>query len=135
MASWEANQSLADSILAQTGTTIEEANENRVSAAQATCQTDDETLTSGLTEGGMSLEEADAFMENYIVEGDAVLAEAFGAGGPGDCGYGKADNCVGFSSYFVYKFTSFKQYAPGNGIDTAASLAPWPRPSEHHWSS
>lgn len=123
MVSWEANQSLADSILAQTGTTIEEANENRVSAAQATCQTDDETLTAGLAEGGMSLEEADAFMENYIVEGDAVLAEAFGAGGPGDCGYGKADNCVGFSSYFVYKFTSFKQYAPGNGIDTAASLA------------
>lgn len=123
MGSWEANQSLADSILAQTGTTIDEANENRVSAAQASCQTSDETLTSGLAEGGMSLEEAEALMETYISEGDAVLAEAFGAGGPGDCGFGKADNCVGFSSYFVWKFTSFKQYAPGNGIDTAESLA------------
>jgi hypothetical protein len=123
MGAWEKNQSLADSILAQSGQTLGDANQNRVSAAQANCKTDNKTLTAGLKEGGLTLEEAEALMETFKSEGDAVLAEAFGGGGPGDCGFGKADNCVGFSSYFVWKFTSFKEYASGNGIDTAASLA------------
>lgn len=123
MGAWEKNQSLADSILAQSGQTLGNANENRVSTAQANCQTDNKTLASGLKEGGLTLEEAEALMATYKSEGDAVLAQAFGGGGPGDCGFGKADNCVGFSSYFVWKFTSMKEYARGNGIDTAGALA------------
>lgn len=123
MGGWEKNQPLADSILAQSGSTVESANEARVSSAQANCQTDTKTVTTGLKEGGLTLEEAEALMATYKSEGESVLVGAFGAGGPGDCGYGKADNCVGFSSYFMYKFTSFKQYAPGNGIRTAASIA------------
>jgi hypothetical protein len=123
MGGWEKNQSLADSILAQSGSTVEAANTNRVSDAKANCRTDTRTRNAGLKEGGLTLEEAEALMETYKSEGDAVLAEAFGAGGPGDCGHGKADNCVGFSNYFMYKFTSSKQYASGNGIDTAASVA------------
>lgn len=123
MGGWEKNQSLADSILAQSGSTVGDANVNRVSTAKANCKTDTKTLTSGLKQGGLTLEEAKALMATYRSEGESVLVGAFGAGGPGDCGYGKADNCVGFSSYFMYKFTSFKQYAPGNGIRTAASVA------------
>ena len=122
MGGWEKNQELADSILEQSGSTLEDANQNRISSAKASCRTDG-TVTAGLQEGGLDLEQAEALMATYRSEGDAVLAEAFGAGGPGDCGFGKADNCVGFSSYFVWKFTSFKGYARGNGIDTAASLA------------
>ncbi|MGY4541217.1 hypothetical protein ACVWY0_001126 [Arthrobacter sp. UYNi723] len=123
MGGWDKNQSLADSILAQSGSTLDAANQNRVSNAQANCLTDKKAQTAGLKDGGMNLGEAKALMEKYKSEGDAVLAEAFGGGGPGDCGFGKSDNCVGFSSYFMYKFTSFKEYAAGNGIDTAASVA------------
>jgi hypothetical protein len=123
MGGWEKNQSLADSILAQSGSTVEAANTNRVSDAKANCRTDTKTRTAGLKEGGLNLEEAKALMDTYKSEGDAVLAEAFGTGGPGDCGHGKSDNCVGFTAYFLYKFTSFKQYAPGNGIETAGSVA------------
>lgn len=123
MGGWEKNQSLADSILAQSGSTVEAANTNRVSDAKANCRTDTKTRTAGLKEGGLNLEEAKALMETYKSEGDAVLAEAFGTGGPGDCGHGKSDNCVGFTAYFLHKFTSFKQYAPGNGIETAGSVA------------
>lgn len=122
MGGWSKNQALADSILAQSGGTLSDANENRVSAAKASCLTGKVT-TAGLKDGGLTLDEAQALMATYRMEGESVLAEAFGGGGPGDCGYGKSDNCVGFSAYFTYKFTSFKQYAPGNGIETAASLA------------
>lgn len=123
MGGWSKNQSLADSILAQSGSTLDKANVNRVRDAKAECLTDDKTQTVGLKEGGLDLDQAQALMAVYRSEGESVLAAAFGGGGPGDCGYGKADNCVGFSSYFMYKFTSFKQYAAGNGIRTAASIA------------
>lgn len=123
MGGWTKNQALADSILAQAGATLDQANVNRVNNAKANCQTDTKTARAGLKEGGLNLEEAESLMAVYRSEGESVLVSAFGGGGPGDCGYGKADNCVGFSSYFMYKFTSFKQYAPGNGIDTAASIA------------
>ena len=122
MGGWDKNQALADSILAQSGATLSDANENRVSAAKANCLTG-KVSTAGLKDGGLTLDEAQALMATYRFEGESVLTEAFGGGGPGDCGYGKSDNCVGFSAYFTYKFTSFKQYAPGNGIETAASLA------------
>ena len=122
MGGWTKNQSLADSILAQSGASLTDANVNRVSAAKANCRTGKVT-TAGLKDGGLTLEEAQAFMATYRMEGEAVLGEAFGGGGPGDCGFGKADNCVGFSWYFMHKFTSVQGYAPGNGIDTAAGVA------------
>jgi hypothetical protein len=123
MGGWSKNQSLADSILAQSGSTLDAANVNRVSTANANCLTHANAQTTGLKQGGLTLEEAQVLMATYKSEGESVLVQAFGAGGPGDCGYGKADNCVGFSAYFTYKFTSFKQFAPGNGIETATSLA------------
>lgn len=123
MGGWAKNQSLADSILAQSGSTLDKANANRVRDAKDECLTDNKTQSVSLKEGGLDLDEAQALMAVYRSEGESVLAAAFGGGGPGDCGFGKADNCVGFSSYFMYKFTSFKQYAAGNGIRTAASIA------------
>ncbi|MCB5280368.1 phage tail tip lysozyme [Arthrobacter sp. ES1] len=122
MGGWAKNQSLADSILAQSGATLSEANVNRVSTAKANCRTG-KVRTAGLKDGGMTLDEAQAFMATYKFEGESVLGAAFGGGGPGDCGFGKADNCVGFSWYFMHKFTSVKEYASGNGIDTAAGIA------------
>jgi hypothetical protein len=122
MGGWTKNQSLADSILAQSGATLSDANVNRVSTAKANCRTG-KVSTAGLKDGGMTLDEAQAFMATYKFEGESMLAAAFGTGGPGDCGHGKADNCVGFSWYFMNKFTSVKEYASGNGIDTAAGVA------------
>ncbi|KIA73397.1 hypothetical protein ANMWB30_23240 [Arthrobacter sp. MWB30] len=124
MGGWEKNQSLADSIMAQSGAAVSQADQNRVSNAKDNCKTNTKTVgAAGLKDGGLTLEEAQAFMEIYKSVGEAALVAAFGAGGPGDCGYGKADNCVGFSAYFMHEYTSFKQYAPGNGIDMAASVA------------
>jgi hypothetical protein len=122
MGGWTKNQSLADSILAQSGATLSEANVNRVSTAKANCRTG-KVHTAGLKDGGLTLEEAQSLMATYRLEGEALLTQAFGAGGPGDCGYGKSDNCVGFSWYFMHKFTSVQGYAAGNGIDTAAGVA------------
>lgn len=122
MGGWSKNQSLANSILAQSGATLSDANVNRVSEAKANCLTG-KVSTAGLKNGGMTLDEAQAFMSTYKFEGEAVLTEAFGTGGPGECSGGKADNCVGFTWYFMHKFTSVKGYASGNGIDTAAAIA------------
>ncbi|ROR75968.1 hypothetical protein SAMN06295974_3697 [Plantibacter flavus] len=120
---WEKNQSLADSILAQAGTTVGGANGSRAEAVRSECiGVGAAALT--MKEGGLSLDEATQLMALYRVEGDAFLKSRYGAGGPGDCGNGdKADNCVGFSTYFVNKFTTFQQYARGDGIDTAGSMA------------
>jgi hypothetical protein len=118
---WEKNQALADSILAQAGTTVTGAETARADAVLSECNSVDAKLT--MKEGGLTLEEATELMEIYKVEGEEFLRSRYGAGGPGDCGYGKADNCVGFSTYWVNKFTSFQQYAMGNGVDTAGSMA------------
>lgn len=119
---WEKNQTLADSILAQAGTSVDGANSTRSQAVRADCLG---VGTASLTikEGGLNLEEATELMALYKTEGETFLQSRYGAGGPGDCGYGKADNCVGFSTYFVNKYTSFQRYASGNGIDTAGSMA------------
>ena len=119
---WEQNQALADSILAQAGTTVSDANGSRAEAVRSDCLgVGQASLT--MDEGGLTLEEATQLMEVYKAEGENFLQSRYGAGGPGDCGYGKADNCVGFSTYFANKFTSFQVYARGNGIDTAGSMA------------
>lgn len=78
----------------------------------------------GLAEGGMNEEQAQALVDLYNEEGDAFLDERYGeSGGPGSCGSNHAMNCVSFSTYFANKYTSFQQYAPGNGIQTAHSMA------------
>jgi hypothetical protein len=76
-----------------------------------------------MDEGGLTLEEATTLMEVYKSEGEEFLQTRYGAGGPGECSGGKADNCVGFSTYFANKFTTFQKYARGNGVDTAGSMA------------
>jgi hypothetical protein len=119
---WEKNQALADSILAQAGTTVTGANSSRSQAVRSDCRgVGGASLT--IKEGGLTLEEATALMATYKAEGEEFLQSRYAGGGPGDCGYGKADNCVGFSTYFVNKYTSFQQYARGDGIDTAGSMA------------
>lgn len=119
---WTENKALADSILKQAGTTVTSANSSSAQAIRDECVgADAGSLT--LKDGGLTLEEAQKLMDVYLSDGENFLVSRYGGGGPGDCGYGKADNCVGFSTYFVNKYTSFQQYAPGNGIDTAGSMA------------
>jgi hypothetical protein len=119
---WEQNQALADSILAQAGTTVTDANESRAESVRSDCLGVGQAALT-MDEGGLTLEEATQLMEVYKAEGEDFLQTRYGNGGPGDCGHGKADNCVGFSTYFANKFTTFQKYARGNGIDTAGSMA------------
>lgn len=80
--------------------------------------------TVGLVDGGMTEEQAKAITDLYNQEGDRFLDEKYGpGGGPGSCGDNHAENCVSFSTYFMNKYTTFDQYAPGNGIRTAYSIA------------
>lgn len=77
-----------------------------------------------LQDGGVAMEEARKITELYNREGDQVLGAAFNGGGPGKCGGSYIQNCVSFSWYFIVKYTSYdKGYAPGNGVDTARSVA------------
>jgi hypothetical protein len=119
---WTKNEALAQSILAQAGTTVTGANTARANAVRSDCRSvGNAALT--MKEGGLTLEEATALMADYKVNGEAFLQARYPSGGPDDCGYGKADNCVAFSTYFVNKYTSFQKYAPGNGIDIAGRMA------------
>ena len=120
---WTKNESLAASILAQSGSTINHANKDRVEKVQSNCKSE-KKKAGVLKTGGLTLEEATELMATYRSEGEAFLQARYpGGSGPGDCGHGKADNCVGFSIYFANKFTSMQSYARGNGIDTARSVA------------
>lgn len=77
-----------------------------------------------LTEGGMSLEQAQALVDLFNAEGDKFLDGRYGEnGGPGSCGSNHAMNCVSFSTYFVNKYTTYQHYPWGNGIDTAYTIA------------
>ncbi|MDP9904780.1 phage tail tip lysozyme [Arthrobacter bambusae] len=74
--------------------------------------------------GGMTQEEAQKLVDLYNQEGDKWLDEKYGPqGGPGSCGDNHAENCVSFSNYFLNKYTTFKQYASGNGVDIAGYVA------------
>lgn len=119
---WTKDQALANSILAQAGTTVTGANTARATSVRADCLSVGAGQVSAKP-GGLTLDEATKLMALYKSEGEGFLDSRYGAGGPGDCGFGKADNCVGFDTYFMNKYTSFQQYAPGNGIDQAASIA------------
>jgi hypothetical protein len=119
---WSADQTLADSILAQAVTTVTGADTARAASIRSDCRS---ASTAAVTTkaGGLTLDEATQLIALYKQEGEQFLDTKYGAGGPGDCGYGKADNCVGFDTYFMNKYTTFDKYAPGNGIDQAASIA------------
>lgn len=81
-------------------------------------------LSDGLSDGGLDDAKARALMDLYNQEGDAFLDAKYGdRGGPGSCGSNHAMNCVSFSTYFMNKYTSFQQYAPGNGVSTADTIA------------
>lgn len=65
-----------------------------------------------LTAGGMTLEEAKKFMEEYKTSADSVNY----LGGAGrDCSGGPLANCVSFSVYFINKYTNIKQFGDGTG--------------------
>lgn len=123
MSGWEKDQSLADSILKQSGSTVDDANVARVVNAKANCLTDNTAVNAGLKQGGLTLEEATAYMAKYRTEGEGVLQAAFNGGGPGTCSGGQADNCVGFSSYFIYQTTDVKGYVGDMGVGFAKTSA------------
>ena len=123
MGGWTADEQLANSILEQAETTVEGANDSRRRAIKADCRGAESKGSVALTQGGLNMEEAQALIDIYLEEGNAFLKGRYGSGGPGACGDDKAMNCVSFSTYFVNKYTSFQQYAPGNGVDTASSMA------------
>jgi len=123
MGGWEYDQTLADSLLAQAGTTISDADVTQVNNAASTCRGMD-TVNVALQDGGMVPEDAQALVDLYNEEGDAFLDERYGQyGGPGSCGTDHAMNCVSFSTYFLNKYTTFQTYPQGNGIRTAYTVA------------
>ncbi len=88
------------------------------------------------TQGGLTLEQAQALIADYVStadtaplrKGEAVLEALYpGSSGPGDCGDGdtvdKLDNCVGFVTYFMNVYTSFDQYVYANGGGEATEMA------------
>lgn len=123
MAGWTANQALANSVLQQAGTTLEDANARQLANAKKDCRSLD-TQNVMLRDGGMTLEEAQELIDLYNEEGDRFLDGRYGQyGGPGSCGDNHAMNCVSFSTYFLNKYTAYQQYPWGNGIDTARTVS------------
>ncbi|MGH3999889.1 MAG: phage tail tip lysozyme [Pseudonocardiaceae bacterium] len=90
----------------------------------AGCDQDGEASFAGLRSGGLDPLAAQQLIDLYLREGDRFLDIRYGdRGGPGSCGSDHAANCKSFSTYFMNKYTSFGQYAPGDGMDTAGSIA------------
>ncbi|MFJ6157289.1 phage tail tip lysozyme [Pseudarthrobacter sp. NPDC092184] len=87
------------------------------------CDSDTKVRPGSLVDGGMNEEQARQLIDLYNQEGDKFLDDKYGAGGPGSCGDNHAMNCVSFSVYFMNKYTSFQQYPPGDGIQTAHAIA------------
>lgn len=90
----------------------------------AGCDQDGEVSFAGLRSGGLDPLAAQQLIDLYLREGDRFLDMRYGdRGGPSSCGSDHAANCKSFSTYFMNKYTSFGQYAPGDGMDTARSIA------------
>lgn len=77
----------------------------------------------GLTEGGMTEEQAKTFMMRYgeNVNNDSVTAMSRGAMPATDCAGGALSNCVSFSAFFLGKFTD-SLYAGGNGVNVVSRM-------------
>jgi len=80
------------------------------------------TCGGGLQAGGMTLEQAIAFMEKYKSAADS--AEYIGGAGK-DCAGGPLSNCVSFSTFFINKYTTLQGFgkgtSPGNGSTVASN--------------
>jgi hypothetical protein len=80
------------------------------------------TCGGNLATGGMTLDQAIKFMEDYKNNSDNVKY----IGGAGkECPGGPLSNCVSFSVYFINKYTSitgFDSGAPGNGSTVVANI-------------
>lgn len=75
-----------------------------------------------LVEGGMSLDEGIAFMNEY--KNNPSNVDYIGGAGR-DCAGGPLSNCVSFSAYFINKYTTFQGFmtgAPGNGSTVVANV-------------
>ena len=76
-----------------------------------------------LVAGGMTLEQAKKFMEEYKSNPDN--AKYIGGAGR-DCAGGPLSNCVSFSVYFINKYTNIKGFGdgttPGNGSTVATNV-------------
>lgn len=92
--------------------------------AKVDCDQGMATSFAGLRSGGLDEVAAQQLIDLYLREGDRFLDMRYGdKGGPGSCGSDHAANCKSFTTYFMNKYTSFEHYAPGDGMDTAASIA------------
>lgn len=121
---WSADKALADSILSQSGSSLDAADANEAASIESSCRQAGENVTVGaMKEGGMNQEEAQKVIDLYLQEGDSFLDARYGGGGPAGCGSDHAMNCVSFSTYFLNKYTTFQQYPQGNGIQTARKLS------------
>lgn len=123
MSGWEVDDSILGGVKDIVGGVIDGISDG-VNSIFAGCDTGDSS-TIGLTDGGMSMDDAKALAEQYN-DGDAdkVLNEAFNGGGPGQCNGSYVENCVSFSWYFMVKYTSYdKGYQAGNGKDVASAIA------------
>ncbi|MFB7917090.1 phage tail tip lysozyme [Streptomyces sp. NPDC056061] len=88
------------------------------------CENKDGAGPVSLKDGGMTMAEAQSFVDLFNEEGDKFLDDRYGpGGGPGSCGDNHAMNCVSLSTWFVNKYTTYQQYPVGNGIDTAYTIA------------
>lgn len=123
MSGWQVDDSVAGGIEGITGDIVDTIG-NGFASIFNNCETEEDGTQAGLVDGGMNEEQAQQLIDLYNEEGDKFLDERYGnGGGPGSCGDNHAMNCVSFSTYFMNKYTSFQQYAPGHGIDTAGSIA------------
>lgn len=126
MSAWDVDESLVDSLLGDFVAGVENVVETVYTLG---CSGSDETTTGGaLAADGLDQAGAQKVIDLYLSEGDAFLDNKYGSGGPGTCGEGEhagkhSVNCVSFSIYFMNKYTTFNQYAPGNGESTADSIA------------
>lgn len=74
----------------------------------------------GLQEGGMNLEQAKKFVDDY--KNNPSNVQYIGGAGK-SCPGGPLSNCVSFSVYFLNKYTDIKTTpAPGNGSTVASNI-------------
>jgi lysophospholipase L1-like esterase len=80
---------------------------------------------SGLSAGGMTMEQAKEFMETYVKSPDSEKYVFRGAGGNPRAGGSILANCTAFSSYFINKYTTLKglEASPvGHGFQTVTTI-------------
>lgn len=124
MSGWSVDSSVAGGVKGIVGIAVVGSVADGVNTILGNCDSKGKSGNVALADGGMNQEQAQALVDLYNEEGDKFLDAKYGEnGGPGSCGSNHAMNCVSFSTYFVNKYTSFQQYAPGDGIRTAYAIA------------